>query len=66
MLFANAFFGIELQINFLVLPELSYENIIVENFDILDLRVILRNELYISGVNVGILQVLLWLDAFGF
>lgn len=55
MFFTDAFFRIDLQINFLVLPELGNQYVVMKNLNWLDLGVVLGNELDVSGVDVGIL-----------
>ncbi len=47
MLLTNTFFSIDLQINLLVFPQFGNQNIIVQNLDLFNLGMVLRQELYI-------------------
>jgi hypothetical protein len=60
--FAYAFLGVDLEVDFLVLSEFGNKNIFIEHPDRLNLWMMLGNKIYISGIYIGILQVLIGLD----
>jgi hypothetical protein len=62
--FTYAFFSIDLEVDFLVLSEFGNKNIVMEHADRLNLWVMLSNKIYISGIYIGVFQVLLGLDSF--
>ncbi len=64
MFFTYAFFSIDLEVDFLVLSEFGNKNIVMEHADRLNLWVMLSNKIYISGIYIGVFQVLLGLDSF--
>lgn len=65
MLLTDTFFGIDLEIDLLVFSEFGDEDVVVEDGDMVEFGVVLWDEFDITWVDVGILQVVLWFEAFG-